>query len=102
VRVELNADGDITRIYDKVNAREVLPAGAIANQFQAFEDRPLNWDAWDVDIYLGDKCWLAEPAESITVVESGPLHAAVEIRRRILTAAMCSASGWPTTAHRST
>lgn len=84
VRVELNADGDITRIYDKANAREVLPAGAIANQFQAFEDRPLNWDAWDVDIYLGDKCWLAEPAESITVVESGPLHAAVEIRRRIL------------------
>ena len=84
VRVELNADGDITRIYDKVNGREVLPAGAIANQFQAFEDRPLNWDAWDVDIYLGDKCWLAEPAEAITVVESGPLHAAVEIRRRIL------------------
>jgi alpha-mannosidase len=62
VRVELNADGDITRIYDKVNGREVLPAGAIANQFQAFEDRPLNWDAWDVDIYLSDKCWLAEPA----------------------------------------
>jgi alpha-mannosidase len=84
VRVELNADGDITRIYDKANRREVLPAGAIANQFQAFEDRPLNWDAWDVDIYLGDKCWLAEPAESITVVASGPLHAAVEIRRRIL------------------
>jgi alpha-mannosidase len=84
VRVELNEAGDITRIFDKANQREVLPAGAIANQFQAFEDRPLNWDAWDVDIFLSDKCWLAEPADSITVVEHGPLHAAVEIRRRIL------------------
>lgn len=84
VRVELNADGDITRIYDKVNAREVLPAGAVANQFQAHEDRPLNWEAWDVDIFLRDKMWLAEPATSIQVVEAGPLRAALEIRRRIL------------------
>jgi alpha-mannosidase len=51
LRVELNEAGDITRIYDKVNGREVLPQDAIANQFQAFEDRPLQWDAWDVDIF---------------------------------------------------
>ncbi|WP_298982485.1 alpha-mannosidase [Caldilinea sp.] len=84
VRVELNADGDITRIYDKVNAREVLPAGAVANQFQAHEDRPLNWDAWDVDIFLRDKMWLADPASSIRVIEAGPLRATLEIKRRIL------------------
>src|SRR5690606_30029636 len=64
IRVELNRAGDITRIYDKVNGREVLPEGAVANEFQAFEDRPMNWDAWDVDIYLGDKKWLADPATS--------------------------------------
>ena len=52
IRVELNKAGDITRIYDKEAKREVLPAGAIANQLQAFEDRPINWDAWDVDISL--------------------------------------------------
>ena len=84
VRVELNRAGDITRIYDKVNGREVLPTGAVANQFQAYEDRPLNWDAWDVDIFLRDKLWLAEPATSITVVEAGPLRATLEIKRRIL------------------
>ncbi len=84
VRVELNRAGDITRIYDKVQGREVLPAGAIANQFQAFEDRPLFWDAWDVDIFYEDKQWPAEPASSVTVVEAGPLRATVEIKRRIL------------------
>ncbi|MFO7633639.1 MAG: glycoside hydrolase family 38 C-terminal domain-containing protein, partial [Caldilinea sp.] len=84
VRVELDRGGDITRIYDKVNRREVLPAGAVANQFQAHEDRPNNWDAWDVDIFLSDKKWLADPATSITVSEAGPLRATLEIRRRIL------------------
>jgi alpha-mannosidase len=45
LRVELNHAGDICRIYDKIHQRELLPPGAIANQFQAFPDRPLNWDA---------------------------------------------------------
>jgi alpha-mannosidase len=84
VRVELNAAGDITRIYHKPTRREVLPAGALANQLQAFEDRPLAWDAWDVDIFYEDKLFLAEPAESMRVVESGPLRATLEVRRRIL------------------
>ena len=84
LRVELNRHGDITRIYDKVNQREVLPEGEVANQFQAFVDRPLNWDAWDVDIFYEDTMYLAEPASSIQVVEAGPLRATLEIRRRIL------------------
>jgi alpha-mannosidase len=84
VRVEFNADGDITRIYDKESQREVLPEGKLANQFQAFEDRPMFWDAWDVDIFYDDKQWLAEPATSIRVVESGPLRATLAIERRIL------------------
>jgi alpha-mannosidase len=84
VRVEFNADGDITRMYDKESQREVLPEGRLANQFQAFEDRPMFWDAWDVDIFYDDKQWLAEPATSIRVVESGPLRATLAIERRIL------------------
>ena len=84
LRVELNADGDISRIYDKVNVREVLPVGAIANQLQAFEDRPMNWDAWDIDIFYDDKLWPSTPAESVNVVEVGPLRATLEIKRKVL------------------
>jgi alpha-mannosidase len=64
VRVELDHGGDITRIYDKRAQREVLAPGMIGNQMQAFEDRPMNWDAWDVDIFFEDKLWTAEPAFS--------------------------------------
>ncbi len=35
LRIELNEAGDITRIFDKIAGREVLPEGAIANQMQA-------------------------------------------------------------------
>jgi len=84
LRVEFNADGDITRIYDKAQQREVLPAGQLANQFQAFEDRPINPDAWDIEVFYDDKQWLAQPAESVTVVERGPLRAALEMSRQIL------------------
>jgi alpha-mannosidase len=84
IRVEFNPAGDITRIYDKMVGREVLADGAIANQFQAFEDRPLSWDAWDIDIFYDDKMWLTEPATSIEVVESNNLRATLEIKRKIL------------------
>jgi alpha-mannosidase len=84
VRVELDAAGDIVRLYDKQAEREVLPPGTIANQFQAFEDRPLNFEAWDIDSYFEDKHWLAEPAFSVQVVEEGPLRATLEVQRRIL------------------
>jgi alpha-mannosidase len=50
----------------------------------AFEDRPLEWDAWDIDIFYDDKVYYAEPAASIKVVETGPLRATIEISRRIL------------------
>jgi alpha-mannosidase len=62
----------------------VLAPESIGNQFQAFEDRPKSFDAWDIDIYYDDKMWLAEPAASICLVENGPLRQVVEIKRRIL------------------
>jgi alpha-mannosidase len=84
VRIELNTDGDITRIFDKSANRDVLTPDSLANQFQAFEDRPKNWDAWDVDIFYDDRMWLSDPATSVKIVESGPLRATLLIERRIL------------------
>ena len=84
IKVEFNADGDITRIFDKGAAREVLAPDSIANQFQAFEDRPSSWDAWDIEIFYDDKMWLAEPASSIEIVEHGELRQTIEVKRKIL------------------
>jgi alpha-mannosidase len=80
--VEFNAEGDITRIFDKENDREVLAPNSIGNQFQAFEDRPKSWDAWDIEIFYDDKMWRAEPASSIQFVEYGELRQTLEIKRK--------------------
>ncbi|MGB8980271.1 MAG: alpha-mannosidase, partial [Anaerolineales bacterium] len=84
IQVEFNEQGDITRIFDKQADREVLAPDTIGNQFQAFEDRPKSWDAWDVEIFYDDKMWLADPASSIEMVEQGELRQTIEIKRRIL------------------
>ena len=84
VRVELDPEGDIVRVFDKTANREVLAEGAKGNQFLAFEDRPNLWDAWDVDIFYDDKVYHAEAATSIKVVEQGPLRVTLELKRRIL------------------
>ncbi len=82
LRVEINAEGDVTRVYDKQAAREVLAAGETANKLLAFEDRPMNFDAWDIDIFYEDRTEKIEGVESITVVEQGPLRVGLEIKRR--------------------
>lgn len=43
--------GCITSLYDLVNDREVVEQGCQANKFVIFDDIPLYWQAWDVEIY---------------------------------------------------
>ena len=84
LRVEFDAAGEITRLYDKAVGREVLPPGQRANVFQAFEDRPLGGDAWNIEVFYNDKQWVAEPAHSLRIIEEGPLRIGLEIRRHLL------------------
>jgi alpha-mannosidase len=83
ITVEIAASGDITRIYDKAAQRDVLENGQRGNVFQAFEDRPLNYDAWDIDLFFEDKQWEAEPAYSLEITENGPIRASIVVKRRL-------------------
>lgn len=80
--IEIASNGDITQIYDKQAEREVLAPTAQANTLLVFEDRPMNFDAWDIDIFYEDRTEKVEGVESIQIVEQGPLRVAVEIKRR--------------------
>jgi alpha-mannosidase len=88
LRVEFNLAGDITRIFDKTAKREVLAEGSRANVFQLFEDRPMMFDAWDVDIFYDDKMWEAESAHHLEVIEDGALRVGLEIKRRVMNSEM--------------
>ncbi|KAA3663524.1 MAG: alpha-mannosidase [Chloroflexi bacterium] len=83
LRVEFDQIGEMVALFDKEVERNVLPAGERANVLQAFEDRPMNYDAWDIDIFYDDKQWFPEPAHSLTIIEEGPLRVGLEIQRRL-------------------
>lgn len=51
IRYELAGDGTIARIFDKERNAEVMRPGQSGNRIGLYEDRPANWDAWDVDIF---------------------------------------------------
>jgi alpha-mannosidase len=80
--IEFDDNGAITRLYDKTAQREVLASGEKGNVLLAFEDRPMNYDAWDIDIYYEDRVEQIEGVESFTIIETGPLRAGLEIIRR--------------------
>ncbi|MFC6465205.1 alpha-mannosidase [Marinilactibacillus sp. GCM10026970] len=53
--IEWNQSGHLTRVYDKRYKREVLKESGKGNVLQLFEDKPMNWDAWDIDIFYNEK-----------------------------------------------
>ena len=80
--VELSATGAITRLFDKEAGREVLPEGAEANELQLFDDRPGDWEAWDVDFNIDENRWPMNDVVSMSVVEEGPVRATVRIVKK--------------------
>ena len=74
VRVSVAADGTIASLYHKFSEREALADPG--NQLWAYVDKPLNWDAWDIDAGYA-RTGRQLRASSVEVVESGPHRAAI-------------------------
>ena len=55
--------GEITRFSTR-SIVEVVRPDRPANVFQAFEDRPVEFDAWNIDLFINDRQWSAEPGRA--------------------------------------
>jgi len=84
IDIRLDEKGHIISMFDKRVNRQVLKEGQRGNVLQAFEDKPHNWDAWDINIYYQEKMWEIDDVQSIKIVEKGPLKATLEIKRNFL------------------
>ncbi|MGT2950866.1 alpha-mannosidase [Streptococcus cuniculi] len=74
-QIQWNEEGQLTRIYDKECQKEVL-AGK-GNVFQLFEDKPMNFDAWDIDIFYQEKHRVLT-VDRIEVLATNPLFDSVQ------------------------
>jgi len=67
--IMLNDEGEIISLMDKRHNRQVIKEDERANVFQAFEDKPHNWDAWDINIYYQEKMWSVHEDVTICIEE---------------------------------
>jgi len=86
LRVQIEG-GVITSLYDHQAGREVIPKGGKANQLVIFDDKPLYWQAWDVEVYHLDSRKVL-PSSLTRIVERNP-H-----RVSVLTETQISADSW--------
>lgn len=80
--VQFGADGCLASVWDKENRREVLQAGKSANLMRVYEDKPMYYDNWDIDIFYKEKYWDVTDVTSQQWTERGPVRATLQIERR--------------------
>ncbi len=78
----LDENGLFTSIYDKENDREVLQKGMRANLMRMYEDKPIYYDNWDIDIYYTEKYWDVDGLEHMEWTELGPVRATLSLTRK--------------------
>lgn len=84
VKVSLADNGQISSIYDKVEKREILKEGQNGNVLMTYEDRPHNYDAWDVNNYYTEKSWEITDVQEISLEEEGPVRCTIKVSRKYL------------------
>jgi alpha-mannosidase len=81
LRARLTADGLVRSLVHKASGREAL-AGP-ANRILLLDDRPTNYEAWDIDPFAWETAEDALAAETMTMVPCGPLRGAVRFERAL-------------------
>ncbi|MFI5628571.1 alpha-mannosidase [Streptomyces sp. NPDC051664] len=81
LRVTVDRDGLIAAVRDLDAHREVIAPSHRANLLQLHPDHPNHWDAWDIDRHYRRSCTDLTEADSVELVEEGPLRTAVRVVR---------------------
>jgi alpha-mannosidase len=77
-------NGNITSLWDKLAGREVIAKGGKGNQLVIFDDKPLYWQAWDVEVFhLESRQELNADSSSSRIIESGPHKVSVVTETKI-------------------
>ena len=69
--LKMDESGAISSLFDKQAKRPVNKAGEKLNQFQAFDDHPYAYDAWELSPYYKAQQYSLDDAAEITAVTDG-------------------------------
>jgi alpha-mannosidase len=74
-------EGALTSVIDVARGRELIPGGVVGAELLLAPDRPVQYDAWDLESWTIDASAPLGPADSIDVEAAGPLVGIVVVRR---------------------
>lgn len=63
----------ITSLVDKKSGRELAKAGQSLNRIVCYENKPHDYDAWDINIYYNQRHWEVDQLTGVELVSSGPV-----------------------------
>ena len=78
--ITLNSKGQITSWFDKTAQRQLLQQGQYGNVLMTYEDKPFDFDNWELQDYYREKFWPVEELISTEVVENGPFRYALKLQ----------------------
>ena len=70
-RMVLDEAGRIVSLFDKDAGREVFLAGQKGNELQVFDDRPFNYDVWEMSEYYKSTMYVLDSPAVITAITDG-------------------------------
>lgn len=79
VRAVVDGGGRLVSFRDLRAGRECIAPNTSGNQFVLHEDKPLSWDAWDVDIFHLETARQVGSVTRLEITSSHPLQAKVEV-----------------------
>ena len=77
VEARFDDHGELISLRDCVRDRELIPQGCVGAQLVLAADHPVEFDAWDLEQWTGHLAAPMPPADTIGLVETGPLVGAV-------------------------
>lgn len=75
-QIIFNDKGQIESLKEKGSGYEYFDD--LGNQLIAYEDRPANWDNWDVDAYYRRKPYGFDTTSEMRLIENGPIRWTIE------------------------
>ncbi|KAF9193219.1 Glycoside hydrolase, 38 vacuolar alpha mannosidase [Haplosporangium sp. Z 767] len=82
VVAKFNHQGHLVSLYDKHEVRELVPEHQAGNKLQLYDDVPLFWEAWDVEVYHLNTGKAAGTARA-RIGETGPLRATIIVEHTL-------------------
>lgn len=81
-QVQFNEKMQMISLIEKTGGQEMIKENRVGNELVTYEDRPMNWDNWDIDEYYKKKPYEADEVSVPKLLEDGPVRTVLEITHK--------------------